>query len=84
VLLAASWGWKSWPQTPQVIGPGVYCLARIQNDRDGWQPQDTLNRSPVFSVGCFPSPSCPSPWPWPPSSPRRRKVSRYSRMAAPR
>ena len=66
------------------VGPGVYCSARIQNDRDGWQPQATLNRSPVFSVGCFPSPSCPSPWPWPPSSPRRRKVSRYSRMAAPR
>ena len=39
------------PQTPQVIGPGVYCLARIQNDRDGWQPQATLNRSPVFSSG---------------------------------
>jgi hypothetical protein len=29
----ASWGWKSWPQTPQVIGPGAYCLDRIQNDR---------------------------------------------------
>ena len=41
-----SWGRKSWPQTPQVIGPGVCCLARIQNDRGGWQPQATLNRSP--------------------------------------
>ena len=29
----ASWGWKSWTQTPQVIGPGAYCLDRIQNDR---------------------------------------------------
>jgi hypothetical protein len=28
-------GWKSWPQIPQVIGSGVYCLARIQNDRGG-------------------------------------------------
>ena len=40
----ASWGWKPWPQTPQVIGPGVYCVARILNDRGGWQPQATLNR----------------------------------------
>ena len=23
----------------------MYCLARIQNDRGGWQPQATLNRS---------------------------------------
>jgi IS30 family transposase len=37
--------------------PGVYCLARIQNDRGGWQPQATLNRSPVLPVGCWPSPS---------------------------
>jgi hypothetical protein len=35
VLVAAFSGWKSWPQTPQVIGPGLYCLARIQNDRGG-------------------------------------------------
>ena len=40
VLVAAFSGWKSWPQTPQVIGPGVYCLARIQNDRGGWQRSD--------------------------------------------
>jgi hypothetical protein len=44
-------GWKSWPQIPQVIGPGVYCLTRIQNDRGGWQPQATLNRSPVLPMG---------------------------------
>jgi hypothetical protein len=48
VLLAVSWGWKSWPQTPQEMGPGLYCLARIQNDRGGWQLQATLNRSPVL------------------------------------
>jgi hypothetical protein len=34
-------GLESWPQTAQVIGPGVYCLARIQNDRGGWQPGST-------------------------------------------
>ena len=38
-------GWKAWPPAPQVIGPGVYCLARIQNDRGGWQLYVTLNRS---------------------------------------
>ena len=32
---------------PQEIGPGLYCLPRIQKDRGGWQPQATLNRSPV-------------------------------------
>ena len=57
LVAGGAWGWKSWPQTPQVIGPGVYCLARIQNDRGGWQPQATLNRSPALPVGCCPSPS---------------------------
>jgi hypothetical protein len=28
-------------RAPQVIGHGVYCLARIQNDRGGWQPRVT-------------------------------------------
>jgi hypothetical protein len=37
---------------PQVIGPGAYCLARIQNDRSGWQPQATLNRSPALLAVC--------------------------------
>jgi NADPH:quinone reductase-like Zn-dependent oxidoreductase len=33
-----------------VIRPGLYCLARIQNDRGDWQAQATLNRSPALPV----------------------------------
>lgn len=35
----------------------MHCLARIQNDRGGWQPQATLNCSPVSTAFGLPLPT---------------------------
>jgi hypothetical protein len=57
LLVARVLGLEGLAADPAGDRPGVSCLARIQNDRGGWQPQATLNRSPALPVGCCPSPS---------------------------